>query len=405
MDQDQWQEYDAFISYSSLDRTQVRRIHRFLESYPLNSKARRRLKVFFDETDIRGGALRPEIETALSRSRILIVCCTPDAKKSEWVDKEIRAFNFLRKDPNIALALLSGTPENSIPEAALPLEPRHHDLRNGWIIGVLKPKARDELLRLLALITQRDLRSLINWHKRRTLSTLASGIAVTGLSISGIRHYLTEQRKIDAHSILVRIIFTPLGENTEARFLEIFKEGSAVTLYAITKPVPIKHKIDDWRDGESTTRRIAEVSLESTTQSSSHLTRETVDGAQYQAIRVFDKFSGNVAHLDSLTKWRGALIKIWFKCSIGTAKNPEEMTKEYDSDRIRNDFRTTYSITPEKEDEWGDYSASPLPILAKLEVSIDGSVIGRTEGYVTRVHEWDEDVRRLHVVNFPPFKA
>jgi hypothetical protein len=67
--------YDAFLSYSSSDAARVRRVQRFLETYK-DRNSGKKLRVFLDQTDIRGGSLRPEIESALSSSRFLIVCCS-----------------------------------------------------------------------------------------------------------------------------------------------------------------------------------------------------------------------------------------------------------------------------------------------------------------------------------------
>lgn len=61
--------YDAFLSYSSKDAKVVRRLQRFLQSFRrrMSDGTNRRVRVYLDYTDIRGGDLsgaRSEIELA-----------------------------------------------------------------------------------------------------------------------------------------------------------------------------------------------------------------------------------------------------------------------------------------------------------------------------------------------------
>jgi hypothetical protein len=169
--------FDAFLSYSSADRPQVLRIQRFLESYRLRlpNGERRRIKVYLDATDIRGGALTNELGEALAASRVLLLCCSAASTASEWVQFEVRRFLQDRRDAVIAPLLLSGDPDQSLlPQLkAMPelkdAEPRMHDLRSGWRLGLPRRAAKEELLRLLALLTGVELRVLRNWRARRTM--------------------------------------------------------------------------------------------------------------------------------------------------------------------------------------------------------------------------------------------
>ncbi|MGE0811737.1 MAG: TIR domain-containing protein [Vicinamibacterales bacterium] len=168
--------YDAFLSYPSSEQKQVARIQRFLESY---RTAGRRLRVFFDYKDIRGGELTAEIQAALARSRTLIVCQSPAAVDSFWMGKEIRLFRQLHGDTNIAIALLSGDAGLRCPDLDT-LDCRRHDLRRGWFMGARKARTRLELLRLLALVSDVDLRTLRNWDLRQRLRT---AVVTAGLAL------------------------------------------------------------------------------------------------------------------------------------------------------------------------------------------------------------------------------
>ncbi|MBL9138013.1 MAG: toll/interleukin-1 receptor domain-containing protein [Verrucomicrobiales bacterium] len=164
--------YDAFLSYSSADRQRVKRVQAFLESYRFGNP-RRRVRVFLDHTDIRGGELGGEISGAIQDSRTLIVCYSPAAAESMWVAREIEYGIAAANSPNIALVELGGDVDAAPFLALKGLEYRRHDLRKGWWFFVLKPRARLELLRLLAFVTDVDLRVLRNWHRRRQLAHAA----------------------------------------------------------------------------------------------------------------------------------------------------------------------------------------------------------------------------------------
>jgi hypothetical protein len=106
---------DAFISYSRKDIEFARRIEKALEDYKppkdLNVP-QRRLEVFRDEADFTGVEYEKSIENHLKSSKKMIIICSPDARKSNYVNDEIRRFAEARGAENIIPVLLSGIPNN-----------------------------------------------------------------------------------------------------------------------------------------------------------------------------------------------------------------------------------------------------------------------------------------------------
>jgi hypothetical protein len=177
--------YDAFLSYSSVNRSLVRRIQRFLESYRPPNRAHR-LRIYLDQTDMRGGSLPENISTALADSGALVVCWSENAAASEWVRDEISEFRRLGRETRIAIAHVArtaGRPKNAVFAGIEPLE---HDLRKAWRAWFLTPRAKLELLRLIAFLTNVEMRSLRNWARRRLLRNLLLGFAVALLPLGAV---------------------------------------------------------------------------------------------------------------------------------------------------------------------------------------------------------------------------
>jgi len=177
--------FDAFLSYNSADRPVVRRIQRFLESYRPPNRPRR-LRVYLDETDMRGGSLPENLSQALADSRALVVCWSDKAAGSPWVKTEIVDFRNLGQESRIAVVHVGGAGPTVEHEAFTGLKPVEHDLRRGWRAGVLTPTGRLELLRLIAFLTDVDMRVLRNWARRRALRNAAVALAVATLPVGGV---------------------------------------------------------------------------------------------------------------------------------------------------------------------------------------------------------------------------
>jgi hypothetical protein len=177
--------YDAFLSYSRADGAAVRRIQRFLESYRPPGRSTR-LKVYLDETDMRGGSLPDNLSVALGQSRALVVCWSDNAARSQWVNAEIAEFRKLGRPNDIAVTHVAGDGPTVRHEAFTGLTPIEHDLRHGWFGWFLRSKARIELLRLIAFLTGVEMRLLHNWARRRLLRNASIGVAVGLLPVIGV---------------------------------------------------------------------------------------------------------------------------------------------------------------------------------------------------------------------------
>jgi hypothetical protein len=115
--------YRAFVSYCRADRETARRLQRQLEQYvlpralrflkPGTSLLRRPLKPIFRDEDelVPGGDLPDRLRRALEQSEFLIVVCSPEAAKSEWVSREIATFIRLSRRDRILAVVASGEPD------------------------------------------------------------------------------------------------------------------------------------------------------------------------------------------------------------------------------------------------------------------------------------------------------
>lgn len=112
--------YFAFISYNSKDIAWGKRVQRKLESYRMPATLcsehgweRKPLQpIFFAPTDIQPGGLSSELQERLKSSRNLIVICSPNSAKSEWVGKEIEFFHSLGRTANIHFFIVDGIPHS-----------------------------------------------------------------------------------------------------------------------------------------------------------------------------------------------------------------------------------------------------------------------------------------------------
>lgn len=117
-------DYIAFISYRHcpLDIAVAERLQQMLERYRVPKELRRQKKtaglglVFRDREELPlTSDLTADIYEALDHSQFLIVVCTPDTPKSDWVSREIAYFIRRHGRERVLTVLADGTPEEAIP--------------------------------------------------------------------------------------------------------------------------------------------------------------------------------------------------------------------------------------------------------------------------------------------------
>ena len=108
--------FDAFLSYSRKDLRFAVELERALERYtpPREIRAERRpIAVCRDQDDLTGPEYYAAIEDHLTRSKKLVLICSPHSRASEFVNDEIRRFAAIHGSGGIIPVLLSGVPNNA----------------------------------------------------------------------------------------------------------------------------------------------------------------------------------------------------------------------------------------------------------------------------------------------------
>lgn len=241
--------YRAFISYSHRDREAGERLHRKLEAYPVPSKLvgamtregsvpRRVTPIFRDREDLpTSGDLSASVETALERSRFLIVLCSPAAAASEWVNKEVARFKKAHGEDRVLGVIIDNDstagvtePDKLFPKALrfridadgeisdAPAEPLAADMRetgDGDKFAFLKIVAG--LLGVgLDDLVQRDQN-----RRNRNMKVATGGLSIATLAMAGLTWFALDARseaqmqRREAEG-LVEFMLTDLRDNLEA---------------------------------------------------------------------------------------------------------------------------------------------------------------------------------------------
>ena len=195
---EQPKEYYAFISYKREDEKWAKWLQQKLESYKLPSVIRKERKdvpkyirpIFRDSTDLTGGILADKLRDELLLSKYLIVICSPNATKSEWINREIQTFIDEGRAANIIPFIVGGTPhsinvnDECFPEAILKI-PNGKELLGINVKEIGKEKA---FIRLVAYLLNLKFDILWQRHRRRDRNRK---VIVTGvLSISIFLSYI-----------------------------------------------------------------------------------------------------------------------------------------------------------------------------------------------------------------------
>ncbi|MBL0727546.1 toll/interleukin-1 receptor domain-containing protein [Piscinibacter sp. HJYY11] len=114
--------YWAFLSYSHHDKAIAKRLQKQLETYRVPKRLvgretshgavpARVSPVFRDRDELHAGSdLKASVQEALTRSRWLIVVCTPDSARSPWVNREIIEFKKLHGERRVLALIARGEP-------------------------------------------------------------------------------------------------------------------------------------------------------------------------------------------------------------------------------------------------------------------------------------------------------
>lgn len=216
--------FRAFVSYSHADAAIAQRLHKKIETYRLPHHLRDREtvdpdngrlgRIFRDREDLPAAEdLSESVKQALAGSQALIVICSPDARASIWVAKEIELFRALHPDRPVLAAVVRGEPEGAFPAALLDgTEPLAADLRkegDGWRLGFLKIVAGIAGVPLDALV-QRDATRRIRRVMAVTGGALVALLAMIGMTIFAIQSRNEAQHQQAEAEGLVEYMLTDL---------------------------------------------------------------------------------------------------------------------------------------------------------------------------------------------------
>ena len=202
--------YDAFISYKHAehDIKVAEAVQHGLEHFHIPRKLQKKYglkriqRIFRDKDELPiTSDLSDEIENALYNADYLIVICSPEAKKSIWVNREIEFFLRNHTKREIFTVVAEGDPMEVVPEVLLTgertiinemgmeqtitvnVEPLSCDYR-----GSLKKAKKEELPRLASGIigcTYDELMNRRRQYKMRRMSIIFTGILLLALVFGG----------------------------------------------------------------------------------------------------------------------------------------------------------------------------------------------------------------------------
>lgn len=399
--------FDAFISYAAEDRRIPSRLQVFLQRF--RNADRRRLRVYLDETHIRGGDLTEELAAALGSLAALIVVCSHAGAGSMWVRREIDL--FLQRDrPPIALVLAADDPASVIPASLRSSEIRFHDLRRGLVATAWKPGARNELLRLVAWLTGADFSTLINWERRRLLKVSVVAAGALLLPVSAVYRYAGRRRPIEASDITVEIVLSWIDEEGTAR-------GGTIDEAMLNSPrlnIDVLPRSDvpgslpwKWPTNAQSNGGMQGNAVRLVGRLESHASRSfpSTDGAWYESTRRFALGATSLGPLSGIDEWDGAVAAAAYSAlGLGTGRPVLESTTEAEHNKkLTAQAKDFYGIN---DAQWQgmDYSIRGVPVRGALTLSLRNRPVAHAQAMGLREWEHDEDVRDLHVLVFKPFR-
>jgi len=139
--------FRAFLSYSRKDEAVVQRLHRRLEAFDIpralrKENVRRLGRIFRDKDELAAASeLGAELTEKIEAAEWLIVCCSPAAAQSQWVNAEVESFIAKNGTDRVLAAIMEGEPHDVFPAALRGREPLAADFRktgDGEDLGFLK---------------------------------------------------------------------------------------------------------------------------------------------------------------------------------------------------------------------------------------------------------------------------
>ncbi len=214
--------YRAFISYSHRDREVGERLHRKLEAYRVPRKLigamtregsvpQRLTPIFRDREDLpTSGDLSASVETALERSRFLIVLCSPAAATSEWVDKEVTRFKKIHGEDRLLGVIINSDATAGVSESEklFPRSLRYRINADGEISDIpAEPLAADmretgdgekyALLKIVAGLLGVGLDDLVQRDQNRrnqNMKIATAGLSAATLLMAGLTWFALDAR-------------------------------------------------------------------------------------------------------------------------------------------------------------------------------------------------------------------
>lgn len=173
--------------------------------------------VFRDREDLPAAEdLTASVKQALAASKALVVLCSPAAKASPWVAREIAVFRELHPDRPVLAALLRGEPDEAFPELLREgYEPLAADLRkdgDGARLGFLKIIAGIVGVPLDALVqrdSQRQMRRVMAITGMVAFFALAMGV-MTVIALQARSEALAQRESAEG---LIEYMLTDLRED------------------------------------------------------------------------------------------------------------------------------------------------------------------------------------------------
>ena len=191
--------YYAFISYSHKDKTIAKKLQKRLKSYHLPSKLQRSFPdlpknlnpIFMDESNLVAvGTLREALQKNLKNSNYLIVICSPNSAKSEYVNDEVDYFINNGRVKHIIPLIIDGKPYSEDPSTecfppALRALPKELELLG---IDMKIHGRRKTFIRVIATMLELELDSFVSEveRERKKKRIIFTSIAATLVISAGM---------------------------------------------------------------------------------------------------------------------------------------------------------------------------------------------------------------------------